>query len=262
MINKLLLQIAFALLTTVPVGAELVGSNQPVHHALDLQYPQSSLLAATLVDVVLRTDYFPPEEAITIDVDQVLLDRGWNGPRRSVIQTSNLLWPEDLLPKKPGQKMLLVLHANFPERGDQYLTTVLPRAHDNLAVVTDENEALRLVETELLGQLTPDQSDRRLTALIQALLPVLTSPDVDKLHPFLRHPSATVRRAALGATMNAAPNAETAQLIGEDLQTFFSRGDEPLEELFMSYPTLTHGPVDGARVGTRRKLMHLTGYLN
>jgi hypothetical protein len=102
LVKKLLLQIAFALLTTVPVGAELVGPNQPVHHALNLHYPYSSLLAATIVDVIHRTDYFPPEEALTIDVDQVLLDRGWNGPRRSVIETSHLLWPEDLLPKKPG----------------------------------------------------------------------------------------------------------------------------------------------------------------
>ena len=239
LINKLLFRIALALLTTAPAGAQLVGPNQPVHHALDPRGGHNSLLAATLVDVVLQTDYFPPEEGLTIDVDQVLLDRGWDGPRRSVIQTSNLLWPDDLLPKKPGQKMLLVLQANFPERGDQYLSTVLPRAHDNLAVVTDENEALRLVESELLGQLTTDQSDRRLTALIQALLPVLTPPNVGKLRLFLSHPSAAVRRATLGATMNAAPNAETAQLIGEDLQSFFSRGDaEPLETLFQSYPYL------------------------
>jgi hypothetical protein len=256
LINKLAFQIALALLTTVPVGAELVVSNEPVHHALDPRSAHNSLLAATIVDVVLQTDYFPPEEALTIDVDQVLLNRGWHGPRRNIIQTSHLLWPEDLLPKKPGQKVLLVLHANFPEQGDQYLSTVLPRAQDNLAVVTDENEALRIVESELLGQLTTNQSDRRLTALIQALLPVLTSPNVGKLLPFLSHPSAMVRRAALGATMNVAPNAKTAQLIGEDLQSFFSRGDarpclsvsdrcppthgslEPLEALFQSYPYL------------------------
>ena len=235
MINKLLFQIALVLLTAVPVGA-LVGSNQAVHHALDPRSGHNSLLAATIVDVVLQTDYFPPEESLTIDVDQVLLDRGWDGPRLSVIETSHLDWPEDLLPKKPGQKVLLVLQANFPEQGDQYLFTVLPRAHDNLAVVTDENEALRLIESELLGQLTPDQSDRRLTALIQALLPVLTPPNVGKLRPFLSHPSATVRRAALGATMNAVPDAETAELIGADLQSFFGSLDP--QELFQSYPYL------------------------
>jgi hypothetical protein len=148
------------------------------------------------------------------------------------------LRPEDLLPKKPGQKVLLILQSDFSEPGDQYLMTVLPRAQDHLAVVTDENEALRLVESELLGQLTPDQPDRRLTALIQALLPVLTPPNTGKLRPFLSHPSATVRRAALGAMMSAAPDAETAQLIGEDLQSFFSRGVESPEALFPSYPFL------------------------
>jgi hypothetical protein len=239
LINKLLFQTAFVLLTAVPAGAGLVGPNMPVHHAL---FPgqtctRNSLLAATLVDVA-QTEYFPPEDLLTFDVDQVLLDRGWNGSPRSVINTSNLLWPEDLLPKKPGQKVLLILQSDFSEPGDQYLMTVLPRAQDHLAVVTDENEALRLVESELLGQLTPDQPDRRLTALIQALLPVLTPPNAGKLRPFLSHPSATVRRAALGATMTAAPDAETAQLIGKDLQSFFSQGGESPEALFPSYPFL------------------------
>jgi hypothetical protein len=239
LINKLPLQIAFVLLTAMPAGARLVGPNMPVHHAL---YPgqkciRNSLLAATLVDVA-QTEYFPPEDLLTFDVDQVLLDRGWSGSPRTVINTSNLLWPEDLLPKKPGQKVLLIVQSDFSGPGDQYLMTVLPRAQDHLAVVTDENEALRLVESELLGQLTPDQPDRRLTALIQALLPVLTPPNVGELRPFLSHPSATVRRAALGATMTAAPDAETAQLIGKDLESFFSQGGESTEALFESYPFL------------------------
>jgi len=250
-IQKLLFSIAFALLTAVPAGAELYSSSEPANHALDFRRPNISLVAATLVDVAVRTDYFPPEEALTIDVDQVLLDGGWNLPRRNVIDTSYLIWPDTLVPKKPGQKVLFVLDAD--PYGDLDIATALPRVHDNLAVVTDKKEALRLIESELLSQLTPDQSDCRLTALIQALLPVLTAPNAGKLHPFLSHPSATVRRAALGATMNVAPNAETAQLIGEDLQSFFSQGDAtlapdlcppeyefygPLDALFQSYPYL------------------------
>lgn len=250
-IKKLLFPIALALLATVPAGAEMYSSNEPANHALDFRRPHCSLVAATLVDVAVRTDYFPPEEALTIDVDQVLLDGGWNVPRRNVIDTSFLLWPDTLVPKQPGQKVLLVLDAD--PSGDLDIVAALPRAHDNLAVVNDKDEALRLIEDELFSQLTPDQSDCRLTALIQALLPVLTAPNAGKLRPFLSHPSATVRRAALGATMNVAPNAETAQLIGEDLQSFFSRGDAtpapdpcppeynfygPLDALFQSYPYL------------------------
>ncbi len=251
-IQKLLFPIALALLTAVPAGADLYSSSEPANHALDSRRPNKSLVAATLVDVAVRTDYFPPEEALTIDIDQVLLDGGWNVPRRNVIDTSRLIWPDTLVPKQPGQKVLLVLDST-PFDGDLDIAAALPRAHDNLAVVTDKNEALRLIESELLSQLTPDQSDCRLTALIEALLPVLTAPNLGKLHPFLSHPSATVRRAALGATMNVAPNAETAQLIGEDLQNYFSQGDATpasnpcppehefsgsLDALFQSYPYL------------------------
>jgi hypothetical protein len=249
---KLSFQIVLALLAAVPAGAEMYSFNEPVHHSL---YPgmHNSLVAATIVDVNIRTDYYPEEETLTIDVDQVLLDRGWAGPRRNLADTSSLLWPDDLVPKKPGQKVLLVLMSNFSGDLGHDIATVLPRAHDNLAVVADEAEALRLVESELFSQLAPDQSDCRLAALIQALLPVLTAPDAGKLQPFLSHPSAIVRRAALGATMNLTPNAETARLIGEDLESFFSRGDATpapdlcppphkfsgsLDALFQSYPYL------------------------
>ncbi|MFL6294223.1 MAG: hypothetical protein ACJ759_25290 [Thermoanaerobaculia bacterium] len=243
---------AFALFWAASGRAEIRVENFPIHHALYPEHASSSLLSAVIEEEAGSDGFLGLRTATVfrITVEQLILDRGWDLPEGAELQVGHLLWPDGLLDLRPGAKVFFIVRSGFPEPGDQYVSTVLPRSEDGLPRVRTERQAIRLLEKDLLAQIPAAGSDRQLVALLQTLVPILTRGSVREVEPLLTHGNREVRRAALGALFRVAPTAANARLVADDLRELFTDGPgracvsppvpycELLEELFRSYPYL------------------------
>jgi hypothetical protein len=210
----------------ISAWAHISVENEPVHHALYPQHANKSVVAAVIAELrgQLATGDSTFVRTLVVQVDGLVLDRHWPDRRTAELGTYHLRWPLDLVAPRPGARLFLIVRSDFPEKGELYVSSILPRRGTNLPRVATEAEAQGIIAADLLTQVHSEESAKRLVALLNELAPILTSGDAEAVAPLLRHPDAAVRRSALAATLYATEDDAIAQAVARDLGSFFEKG--------------------------------------
>ncbi len=183
---------------------------------------------------------YPADISLRFKVTTVILGQQLYKDQTLVIPVTSFMWPTELLACQEGARCACVLWTNkWGNKPDTYtLYAVVPVSNTALRTAKDGEESKRILEKEILAELTHEKRPERQEALLLQVTPILTKENAPTVVPFLTSKDVWVMRSALVAGIYATEDKEYIRKAAEDVQSFFTTTgpSDLIKDKYFAYP--------------------------
>jgi hypothetical protein len=221
------------LLFSLPSGAYIMYSNQPLNHALYAGHDQKLIVHGKIMKVYVQEmpetniGFSPPDCTLHFQVSDVIMGSEHYKSHTFEIAITSFIWPENLVELKAGVNCFLLFDAPKDKKNPKSIVTVVPSVSKKFNPITTNEQARDLFIKEIIAALNitalkKSTDSKEISALLCQVAPIL-KPEFEKdILPYTKHENIWVKRAALAGLVYATQKVEYIKMVAKDAEAFFS----------------------------------------